>query len=120
MASKGVVGLTGESLVKGIFEQYRDANANYGRELQLGENLALEFGFYIADTQEEAMNRLTAIPRRALQVVRSVSDSFVTQTSTDGSGALRARRPARPSSKTALSRGHGYAALPRTSSRFPS
>ena len=54
----GVVGLTGESLVGGIFEQYRDANAKYGRELQLGENLALEFGFYIADTQQEAMDRL--------------------------------------------------------------
>ena len=54
----GVVGLTGETLVKGIFEQYRDANAKHGRKLQLGENLALEFGFYIADSQEEAMNRL--------------------------------------------------------------
>ena len=54
----GVVGLTGETLVKGIFEQYQDANARHGRELELGENLALEFGFYIADTQEEAMNKL--------------------------------------------------------------
>ena len=54
----GVVGLTGESLVGGIFEQYRDANAKYGRELQLGENLALEFGFYIAETRQEAMDRL--------------------------------------------------------------
>ena len=55
---KGVVGLTGETLVEQIFEQYRGASAKYGRELAPGEDLALEFGFYIADTQEEAMNRL--------------------------------------------------------------
>ena len=54
----GVVGLTGESLVEGIFEQYKEANAKYGRDLELGENLALEVGFYIADSQEEAMNKL--------------------------------------------------------------
>ncbi len=54
----GVVGLTGETLVEGIFQQYKDANAKYGRELELGENLALEVGFYIAGSQEEAMNRL--------------------------------------------------------------
>ena len=54
----GVVGLTGETLVEGIFEQYRDARAKYGSDLQLGEDLALEFGFYISDTQEDAMNKL--------------------------------------------------------------
>ncbi len=54
----GVVGLTGETLVEGIFEQYREASAKYGRELIPGEDLALEFGFYIADSQEEAMNKL--------------------------------------------------------------
>ena len=54
----GVVGLTGESLVEGIFEQYQNANAKYGRNLELGENLALEVGFYIAGSQEEAMNKL--------------------------------------------------------------
>ena len=55
---KGVVGLTGETLVEQIFEQYRGASAKHGRDLAPGENLALEFGFYIADSQEEAMNRL--------------------------------------------------------------
>ena len=54
----GVVGLTGETLVEGIFEQYRDARAKYGSDLELGEDLALEFGFYISDTQEDAMNKL--------------------------------------------------------------
>ena len=55
---KGVVALTGETLVEQIFEQYRDANAKYGHELTLGENLALGVGFYLADSQEEAMERL--------------------------------------------------------------
>ena len=54
----GVVGLTGETLVEGIFEQYRDARAKYGSDLELGEDLALEFGFYISDTREDAMNKL--------------------------------------------------------------
>lgn len=54
----GVVGLTGETLVDGIFRQYRDANAEHGRRLELGENLALEVGFYIAGSREEAMDRL--------------------------------------------------------------
>ena len=55
---RGVVALTGETLVEQIFEQYRDANAKHGQELALGENLALGVGFYLADTQEEAMERL--------------------------------------------------------------
>ena len=55
---RGVVALTGETLVEQIFEQYRDANAKYGRNIALGENLALGVGFCIADTQEEAMERL--------------------------------------------------------------
>ncbi len=55
---RGVVALTGETLVEQIFEQYRDANAKYGQDLALGENLALGVGFYIADSQEEAMERL--------------------------------------------------------------
>ena len=55
---RGVVALTGETLVEQIFEQYRDANAKYGQNLALGENLALGVGFYLADTQKEAMERL--------------------------------------------------------------
>ena len=55
---RGVVALTGETLVEQIFEQYRDANAKYGKKLALGENLALGVGFYLDDTQKEAMERL--------------------------------------------------------------
>ena len=54
----GVVALTGETLVEQIFEQYRDANAKYGQNLALGENLALGVGFYLSDSQEEAIERL--------------------------------------------------------------
>ena len=55
---KGVVALTGETLVEGIFEQYRSANRKHGRELDLGENLALGLGFYLADSRKEAIDRL--------------------------------------------------------------
>ena len=55
---KGVVALTGETLVEGIFEQYRSANRKHGRDLNLGENLALGLGFYLADSRKEAIDRL--------------------------------------------------------------
>ena len=92
----GVVGLTGESLVGGIFEQYRDANAKYGRELQLGENLALEFGFYIADTQHEAMDRLRPYHDERYKWF-APSDSSATPTRRAGYGERPAPPPAPPS-----------------------
>ncbi len=55
---KGVVALTGETLVEGIFERFREANAERGRDLALGEDLALGLGFYLANSQREAMERL--------------------------------------------------------------
>ncbi len=55
---KGVVALTGEKLVGDMFNQYRDASAKYGRDLVLGEDLTLGVGFYIADSQDEAMEKL--------------------------------------------------------------
>ena len=55
---KGVVGLTGETLVTQVFAQYREACARYGRNLIPGEDLALELGFYLAGSQKEAMDRL--------------------------------------------------------------
>ncbi len=54
----GVVALTGEALVEDIFHQYQDANAKHGRDLQLGERLALGLGFYLADSEREAMDKL--------------------------------------------------------------
>ncbi len=55
---KAMVALTGEKLVDRLFHSYRDLSARYGRELQLGEDMALGVGFYLADTQEEAVRRV--------------------------------------------------------------
>ena len=54
----GVVALTGETIVDGIFRQFQSENAERGRNLALGENLALGLGFYLADSRREAMDRL--------------------------------------------------------------
>lgn len=55
---KGVVGLTGETLVTEVFDQFRQACASHGRDLIPGQDLALELGFYLADSQKEAMDKL--------------------------------------------------------------
>ena len=55
---KGVVALTGETIVDGIFRQFQSENAERGRNLALGENLALGLGFYLAGSRREAMDRL--------------------------------------------------------------
>ena len=55
---KGVVALTGETIVESIFRQFQEENAARGRNLALGEDLALGLGFYLADTRREAMDRL--------------------------------------------------------------
>ena len=54
----GVVALTGDQLVDDIFHKFRDACVQNGRGGILGELLALGLGFYIAETQEEAVNNL--------------------------------------------------------------
>ena len=61
MARKGIkamVGLSGEKLVDKLFHDYQETSAKYGRNLQLGEDMALNVGFYLADTQEEAVRRV--------------------------------------------------------------
>ena len=55
---KGVVALTGERLVDDMFRQYQEASARHGRDLALGEDLALGLGFYIADSEQEAIESL--------------------------------------------------------------
>ena len=55
---KGVVALTGESLVEDMFSKHREAAARYGRDLVPGEELALGLGFYIADSEKEAIDKL--------------------------------------------------------------
>jgi alkanesulfonate monooxygenase SsuD/methylene tetrahydromethanopterin reductase-like flavin-dependent oxidoreductase (luciferase family) len=58
MGFKGVVGLTGEKLAEQLFQQFRDAAARHGRHLELGQDMAWQGGFYLANSQEEAMRRL--------------------------------------------------------------
>lgn len=55
---KGMVSLTGEQLVDQFFHTFQDAAAGVGRNLALGQDMALGFGFYIADTEVEAMNKV--------------------------------------------------------------
>jgi alkanesulfonate monooxygenase SsuD/methylene tetrahydromethanopterin reductase-like flavin-dependent oxidoreductase (luciferase family) len=55
---KGMVALTGELLAERLIRSYQEAAAKAGRRLTLGQDMALGFGFYIADTQEEAINRV--------------------------------------------------------------
>jgi len=52
------VSLTGEKLVEQIFHQCKESFSQYGPEVELGENLALGVGFYIADNQDEAIKKL--------------------------------------------------------------
>ena len=53
---KGMVALTGELLVNQLFSSYRDIAAEEGRELALGQDMALGIGYYIAGSQQEAIN----------------------------------------------------------------
>ena len=54
---KGVVHGTGEKLADEVIHEYQDAAAEVGRELVLGEDLALGLFFYIDESQEKAMER---------------------------------------------------------------
>lgn len=55
---KGMVALTGEVLAERLMRSYQEEAAKAGRQLTLGQDMALGIGFYIADTQEEAINRV--------------------------------------------------------------
>ncbi|MDP8924931.1 MAG: LLM class flavin-dependent oxidoreductase [Chloroflexota bacterium] len=55
---KGMVTLNGERITEQVARAFRDAAARAGRQLQLGEDLAIGLGLYIADTQEEAIRRV--------------------------------------------------------------
>ena len=54
----GVVALTGEKLVDQAFHRFRDACERNGRGNGVGSGLALGIGFYIADNENDAMERL--------------------------------------------------------------
>ena len=55
---KGMVALSGEQLVDQFFHTFQDAAAGVGRNLALGQDMALGFGFYLADTEAEAMEKV--------------------------------------------------------------
>ena len=55
---KGMTALSGEKVVDQFFNTYRNAAEKVGRSLTLGQDMALGFGFYIADTQEEAVQKV--------------------------------------------------------------
>ena len=57
-AIKGMTALCGEKVVSQFFNTYRDAAQEAGRTLTLGQDMSLGFGFYIADTQKEAMEKV--------------------------------------------------------------
>jgi alkanesulfonate monooxygenase SsuD/methylene tetrahydromethanopterin reductase-like flavin-dependent oxidoreductase (luciferase family) len=61
MAKHGIKGIIGGGVAEGgamhdVVAGYRDALRRAGREPQLGEDLSFGFHFYLANTQEEAIN----------------------------------------------------------------
>jgi alkanesulfonate monooxygenase SsuD/methylene tetrahydromethanopterin reductase-like flavin-dependent oxidoreductase (luciferase family) len=55
---KGMVTLNGERITDQTFRAYRDACARYGRRLELGQDLCLGLGFYMAESREAAIRQV--------------------------------------------------------------
>ena len=55
---KAMVALTGEVLVDQLFRSYHEMAQQAGRDITLGQDMGLGVGFYIADSQQDAMNRI--------------------------------------------------------------
>ena len=55
---KAMVALTGEVLAQRLISAFQEAAARAGRQLKLGQDMALGIGFYIANSQQEAINRV--------------------------------------------------------------
>ena len=88
MAKHGIKGVIGGGVAEGgamhrVIEAYRDANAHRGRDLMLGENLSIGFHFYIANTQEEAIEAAAGYYEEnlkmfgPLRLVRALSDEQI-------------------------------------------
>jgi alkanesulfonate monooxygenase SsuD/methylene tetrahydromethanopterin reductase-like flavin-dependent oxidoreductase (luciferase family) len=58
---KGAILGTAVEYVDRWVHQYQEANASYGRQLQLGENLTLGLWWYVDDTHEQAKRALQPI-----------------------------------------------------------
>jgi alkanesulfonate monooxygenase SsuD/methylene tetrahydromethanopterin reductase-like flavin-dependent oxidoreductase (luciferase family) len=55
---KGMVALTGDVLVKQLFTTYREFASEEGRNLALGEDMALGIGFCLGGSQQEAVDKV--------------------------------------------------------------
>ena len=55
---KGMVALTGQLLVDQLFRSYQEFAAKAGRQLSLGQDMALGIGFCIDETQEAAIAKV--------------------------------------------------------------
>ena len=55
---KGMTALSGEKIVEQFFGQYQRNAVEAGRDLVLGQDMALGFGFYLADSVQEAVERV--------------------------------------------------------------
>lgn len=53
---KGMVTLNGDKLTRQVFHAYQEEAAKAGRKLDLGQDLCLGLGMYIAPTQQEAID----------------------------------------------------------------
>ena len=58
MGFKGVVALTGEVLADRLITGFHEAARAAGRDVILGQDMAFGIGFYIADSQQEAIERV--------------------------------------------------------------
>ncbi len=61
MAKNGInamMALNGEKLTDQIIREYQVQCANYGREIELGQNMCLGMGFCIDESREKAMERV--------------------------------------------------------------
>ena len=54
---KALVATTPKDALKERLTMYQDAYARHGKTIELGENIALGFRFFIADTQEKAIEQ---------------------------------------------------------------
>ena len=55
---KGMVALTGEILAEQLLRTYQEEAAKAGRQLELGQDMALGIGFCIAESQEAAIDQI--------------------------------------------------------------
>lgn len=55
---KGMVTLNGDLITRQVFHAYQEEAAKAGRKLELGKDLCLGLGMYIAPTQQEAIERV--------------------------------------------------------------